>query len=736
MASRTDNEPVPISMEEAVGHSAIDTAGEVSLESAVVLKHDRLYLLTNERGSVLSPGNAAFGLYQDDTRFLSRYELCVSGMHPALLSSQTPAIYAAQIDLAITDADFGHTRWDAVNSVHLRREMVIDDVLTERLTVTNFLDRDVELPLELRVASDFADIFEVRGWQRDQRGEFFAPEARDDWLCLRYRGRDGRMLRTELRFEAAPDTLAADGARWRLTVPANGSRKIGWTVAPCEDEPGAEGSGPSSAVDLNERRAALAGVYDGWHAAAASWSSDVAEFDGALAQAATDLRALYVEADGEPVISAGIPWYSTVFGRDSIITSLQALPLSPRIATDTLRYLAHHQGERENPETEEEPGKIMHELRRGEMARAGEIPHVPYYGTIDATPLWLVLLHETWRWTGDDALVGEMLPHAERALEWIDRYGDIDGDGFVEYRRVAEGGLDNQGWKDSRDGVPHPDGTLASAPIALVEVQGYVCDAFLRMAALFARFDRAERAAELSRRADALRQAIRERFWLDGLGTFALALDGEKRPVATATTNAGHLLWSRVPTGAQADRMTEGFLRRDLFSGWGLRTLSARHAVYNPMSYHNGSVWPHDNALVCLGMALSGHGERMLPVFSALHAATSGMPKHRLPELFCGMRRGHGMRPVQYPVSCSPQAWASGALFMLLQAATGILPDAPEGVLHVRQPMLPDFLHRLSVTGLQVGSTRVSLEFQRRDGRTVAYVLGVEGPPLQVRIEL
>jgi glycogen debranching enzyme len=378
----------------------------------------------------------------------------------------------------------------------------------------------------------------------------------------------------------------------------------------------------------------------------------------------------------------------------------------------------------------------MHELRRGEMARGGEIPHIPYYGTVDATPLWLVLLHETWRWTGDQELVRELLPSAERALGWIDRHGDLDGDGFVEYVRTSDKGLVNQGWKDSGNGVPFPDGGLPTPPIALVEVQGYVHDAKVRMASLYQALGQPDRAEQLTREAAQLQAAIAERFWLEDLGTFALALDWEKRKVPTVASNAGHLLWSRVPTAAQAGRMVERLLRPDMFSGWGIRTLSASHAAYNPMSYHNGSLWPHDNALVALGFGLYGWRAEAGAVLDGLYEACAQMESNRLPELFCGMQRTSGMRPVLYPVSCAPQAWASGAFFMLLQAVLGLFPEAPSGVLHVRNPVLPHFIRDLTLTNLRIGRSRVSLQFRRHRDRTLVNLLEITGAPLQVQIEL
>ena len=722
----------PVPMNEAVGYGSVECAHEVLDEHALILKHDRLFLLVNQRGDIAPAGVCSLGLFQDDTRILSHSSLTACGGPPVLLSAQVPSAYEAQIDLAVKDLPFGGNPWDPKNVIHIRRELLLADRLIERLTLTSYLGAPVDYWIELTFGCDFADIFEVRGWRRSARGQYYAPEHRPDELSFAYRGRDGRLLRSGVRFRDPPDRLAGTTARWE--IPLHGERRVEleWEVH-AED---AEERRAFQARGQDECRATLGRVYESWRGACSHWNTDVDDFDNLLHRATGDLRALHVEVDGGAVLSAGIPWYSTIFGRDSIITSLQSLPLHPGIAIETLRYLARRQGGREDPFTEEQPGKILHELRRGEMARAGEIPHVPYYGSIDATPLWLILLHETWRWTGDAALVRELLPHAERALEWIDRFGDMDGDGFVEYASTSEKGLRNQGWKDSGDGVPFPDGRLPEPPIALVEVQGYVHDAKVRMAELYRSVGRPERAAALRKEASTMRDRIRAAFWLEEEGTFALALDGRKQPVPTATSNAGHLLWSRVPTSSQARRVIARLLQPDFFSGWGIRTLSALHPVFNPMSYHNGSVWPHDNALVVLGMALHGHARAALPVVRALYEAGAHAEVQRLPELFCGMTRGARSHPVNYPVSCSPQAWASGALFMLLQAMLGIYAEAPARVLHVRDPVLPDFLNELTVTGLSIGRSRVALQFRRHGTRTLANLLGVEGDALQVRIEL
>jgi len=548
-----------------------------------------------------------------------------------------------------------------------------------------------------------------------------------------YRGRDGKLIESEIHLRTTPNSVDARGARWTLRLEPGVPVQLEWEV--CGDQSRAVPHVAQPDV-FDERRNRLDSEYTDWRAACSHWSSNEESFDATTSRAIDDLRSLYIRADGEEVISAGIPWYSTVFGRDSIITSIETLALNPRIALDTLSYLARHQGTRENPYTEEQPGKIMHELRRGEMARSGEIPHVPYYGTIDATPLWLILLHETWRWTGDDSLLRELLPNARRALEWIDKFGDVDGDGLVEYARTSERGLVNQGWKDSGDGVPFPDGSLPAPPIALVEVQGYVYDAKVRMAALFRHAGEHEEARRLEVQAERLRQRVLEQFWLEDLGTFALALDGEKRPVPTLTSNAGHLLWSRLPDLPRARRVATTLLAPDMFCGWGIRTLSARHPVFNPMSYHDGSVWPHDNAIVVMGMSHCGLSGNALPVITATQDAAAAANFNRLPELYCGMNRNGATRPVQYPVSCSPQGWASGALFMMYQGVLGILADAPVGALHIRNPVLPTSLNELTITNLRVGSGRVSLHFGRHASRTIVNVLSVESTAEAVHVQV
>jgi len=389
-----------------------------------------------------------------------------------------------------------------------------------------------------------------------------------------------------------------------------------------------------------------------------------------------------------------------------------------------------------DPFTEEQPGRILHELRRGEMARAGEIPHVPYFGTVDATPLWLVLLHETWRWTGDDALVRELLPHAERALDWIERYGDLDGDGFVEYARTSPKGLVNQGWKDSGDGVPLPEGGAPEPPIALVEVQGYCLDARRRMARLYRQLGRREDAARCAIAAQKLARRLDEAFWMEKAGTYALALDGEKRQVQSVGSNAGHLLFSRAVPEEHARRVARVLMSPESFSGFGIRTLARGQRPYNPLSYHNGTIWPHDNSLIAMGLSNYGMQKIAAQVLSGAYDACRQFRHYRLPELYCGMGRGEGDLVVSYPVSCSPQAWASGAFFLMLRGCLGLYPDAPRRRLKIVNPHLPPGLQRLTLERLRVGDTRITVDFTCSGESCFASVRDVEGGPLAIRIEV
>jgi glycogen debranching enzyme len=443
----------------------------------------------------------------------------------------------------------------------------------------------------------------------------------------------------------------------------------------------------------------------------------------------SDLRLLVDPGpgEGERYVAAGIPWYDTLFGRDSIITSLQLLPIRPQVAADTLSILARLQATAHDAWRDAEPGKVLHELRTGEMALANEIPQTPYYGSVDSTPLFLVLLSEYERWTADLALVDRLWPHALAALEWIDQSGDLDHDGFVEYSRRSERGLINQGWKDSADAIRWADGRLAEGPIALVEVQGYVFQARRGMARLARRRGDAAMAERLEASAEDLRTRFEAAFWLEGPATYALALDGDKRAVDSVTSNAGHVLWSGLASPERAAGVAASLTGPDLFSGWGIRTLSAAMAGYNPISYHIGSIWPHDNAICATGLWRYGFGDEASRVAGALLEATQYFRDARLPELFCGFDRSSSPYPVPYPVACSPQAWAAGATFQLVEAMLGLAPDAANHELELRNPMLPAWLPDVRLENLVVGDAVVDLLVRRSDGSTGVEVLRRSG---------
>ena len=717
---------------ELLGYEDPSQAPESTGVEKLTLKKGDLFAVTNRLGDIAPAGARDLGFFREDTRFLSHLKLSVQGGPAVCLSTQTSTDYVTQIDLTVTGHGYGGVLLgDPVHFLHLRREQLVDGELIDRYVLTNFVVHPIDFWIELEYGADFADVFEIRGWRRRERGVYLAPEVGEREVTFRYRGRDGRTYRTELRFEGRPARLDASRARFEFHLAPNETTAVELRVFAGLDE-----ERRPATVAFHERASRSRDEYRAWSERCTRIDTDSESFDAALSQGVADLRALGSTRGGAPVIAAGIPWYTCPFGRDTLLTAYQALLVNPELAREALVYLAAHQGTRLDPERDEEPGKIFHELRTGEMARAGEVPHTPYYGSVDATPLWIVLLSEYYRWTGDRATVEELLPAADRAARWIDEHGDLDGDGFVEYSRKTEKGLLNQGWKDSHDGVVFADGRVASGPIALAEVQGYVCDAKRRLGFLHRRLGDPARGDRLVVESRDLARRIDERFWMPTQGYFAEALDGEKRQVDSITSNPGHLLWSRAVTAERARAVGEVLLSPRMFSGWGIRTLGKEQLSYNPLSYHNGTVWPHDNAVCAMGLSIYGMEDGAATVLDALYHASLHFRHQRLPELFCGLGRRQGDFPVHYPVACSPQAWASATFFLLLRACLGLFPDAPRRTLHVRNPRLPPWLNEVHLRGLSIGGSRLDLHFTRTREGIFTAVGPVEGPPLRVRIGL
>jgi len=764
---------VTVGAAELLGYEDLGSLPESTGTDKLVLKRGNLFAVAGRLGDIWPPGARDQGAYFEDTRFLSKLRLAIAGGPPVVLSTQTRAEYTSQVDLTVTSTQFGGLFQDPVNFLHLRREQIIDEHFVERLTLTNYLVRDIDYWVEYEFAADFADQFEVRGARRRERGTYFRPLVDERRVVFFYQGRDGVLYRVEVFFPArAPDEIAGGRARFNFHLGPNESTGLelhalpslhavrsGTSVREAADEarqpgfrppptmteepesgwlyPGSHpASQPPAPRRFEERVARSRADYRHWAENSSRIETNQEAFNGALAQAVADLKALSVFWEGRRVISAGVPWYASPFGRDAAITAFQALLVNPDIAREALLFLAAHQGKKVDDFREEEPGKILHEIRRGELARTGEVPHTPYYGSVDSTPLFLVLYTEYLQWTHDRATGEQLLPAAEAALRWIEQYGDKDGDGFIEYRRKTERGLRNQGWKDSWDGVPHLDGTPAEPPIALVEVQGYCLDARRRMARLYRQLGRREDAARCAIAAQRLARRLDEAFWMEKAGTYALALDGEKRQVQTVASNAGHLLFSRAVPEARARRVARVLMSPESFSGFGIRTLARGQRPYNPLSYHNGTIWPHDNSLIAMGLSNYGMQKVAAQVLSGAYDASRQFRHYRLPELYCGMGRGEGDLVVSYPVSCSPQAWASGAFFLMLRGCLGLYPDAPRRRLKIVNPHLPSGVQRLTLERLRVGDTRVTVDFTCSGGSCFAAVRDVEGEPLAIRIEV
>ncbi len=693
----------------------------MDLRDVQVVKDGPTFFMSDDFGDAPRGNHAALGLYHRDTRFLSLFELAVNEIKPILLHSSTERNYSQVIELSLpvpVEVD-GHLR---VDHVSLHRSRVISGSLYERIRIRNYGLRRQTLRMTLDFAADFLDIFEVRGIQRERRGQLQPPRVVRHEVVLAHRGLDGTVRTTTVRFSPMPRELTESRATFEVILDEGEEAEVAVEVVPVDGE-----ADPDRRT-MREAEERLVQEYMAWRKRCTRFRSPNAQLTSFLDRAVQDLRMLVSTTDdGWRFLDAGVPWFSALFGRDSLITAYQALGVMPDVAWGTLRGLAGLQGTKDDDWREEEPGKILHEVRVGELARAGEIPHTPYYGTVDATPLWLILLGAAYRWTGDLDAVRELWPAALECLRWIDEHGDLDGDGFVEYRRRSPRGLENQGWKDSWDAVLFPDGTLAEPPIALVEVQGYVYHAKTAVAVLARHLQEHAVAERLEREAAELRRRFHEAFWMPGEGYFALALDGNKRQVPTITSNPGHCLWSRIVDPELAPRVVHRLMSSALSSGWGIRTLASGQPAYDPIGYHIGTVWPHDTTLIAHGMKRYGFDREATAVLDQLTRAGTYFPYARFPELFCGYASDEVPVPVQYPVACRPQAWASGAPLLMIRSYGGISADAHNRRVFIVRPRLPAWLEQIELVGLRIGRSRLDLTFTSHGGVTAVQVPRKEG---------
>jgi len=679
------------------------------------LKHNDTFLVLDAYGDIGALAGGADGLFDSDTRFLSRLDLLVNGMRPLLLGSNVSDDNSLlTVDLTNPDILADERIISEKDTIHIVRSIFLwNKAAYQRIGLCNHGSTPAAVNLTLRFDSDFADLFEVRGTIRKRRGRVESQTVSSDSVRFAYRGLDNGVRRTSVRLHPPPQELLTNVAQYHFTVPAGGACSVLVTVS-CEKQ--------DAAPEMSFRRALLSARREtrASAAGAASIETNNEVFNEMLCRAAADLGMLKTATPQGPYPYAGIPWFSTTFGRDGIITALQMLWLAPEIARGVLRRLAAYQATADDPRADAQVGKILHEMRGGEMAALHEVPFGLYYGSVDSTPLFVLLAGLYFERTGDLETISELWPAIEAALRWIDGPGDVDKDGFVEYQRLSADGLANQGWKDSFDAIFHADGQLAQGNVSLVEVQGYVFAA-KRLAARCARLmGMTDRARALERDAERLAERFEATFWCPEIESYALALDGGKNACRVRASNAGQVLFTGIASGDRGRKVVASLMQPSSFSGWGIRTVAKGEARFNPMSYHNGSVWPHDNALIALGFARYGLKNAAMRVFEGLFAAASYMELRRLPELFCGFRRQRHRGPTLYPVACAPQAWASAVPFSLLAACLGLEFDPGQMSVRLREPRLPRFLDEVTIRNLRLGDAEADLRIMRRSDEDVS----------------
>ena len=668
------------------------------------------FLVTAEDGEIRP--EAELGFFARDTRLISRYEFRIGGKRWLKTGAAVLEHYASRLFFVSPDLDDASASI-AKRQIALTLDRKISGVLEDEYRVQNYSQKPAELILEIAIESDFADLFEVKSEGVPRRVGIDAKwNAEAGELEIAYRNGDFRRgLLCRFQPSAGRPHFGDGKIRFAIALPPGGS----WRAA-CQFCPAIEVTGTDKATASRSEEQPKAAVHLArWRRVALRIRVPDYHLQSTFERAVSDMGALrlYEQDAAEPcwLPSAGLPWFVTLFGRDSLIAALESFCVTNELAKGALERLAALQAHERDDWQDAEPGKIMHEIRSGELAHFREVPQIPYYGTADATILFPIVLSELWLWTGDEELLHRNIEAACRCIDWIDHYGDRDGDGFQEYRTRSSQGYRNLGWKDAEDAVLYTDGGMVDLPIATCELQGYVYAAKTRMAELFAHLGRKEESRRLESEAERLKRSFNERFWLEDMGFYAFALDAAKRPVRSVSSNPGHLLWSGiVDSCARAQRLVDRLLAADMYSGWGIRTLSREHVAYNPHDYQRGSVWPHDNAIIAAGAKRYGCWEAANQIARGIFDASAWFADHRLPELVAGLDRSETVFPVQYAGANAPQAWAAGSIFLLLQTILGLRPDAPAGTLNV-DPALPGWLPEIILENLCIGGHRLSLRF-------------------------
>ncbi|MGD6802327.1 amylo-alpha-1,6-glucosidase [Rossellomorea aquimaris] len=673
-----------------------------------VIKENNLFFLTDEKGDIVENHSYGLGLYMKDTRYLSKFNLKINGEEPILLHSDGSENYMAKILMTNPhqEKDGGLILWR--ESVEIERtRFIYDDILYETVTAKNYYPKPVSFELSAHFDVDFKDMFIVRGFQTGKVGSRRGQRIKGEQIDFLYEGADEIKRTTSVKWDMPAEKATEQGdVSFLLSLGHEESKSITFMVAPKEGE-------ENNPVQLppGEALEKLKASYTEWENGMTSVKTDYLPLQRLVDRGTDDLRVLLTDIGYGRFPVAGLPWFGVPFGRDSLIAALQMLAFQPEVAKGTLLTMASLQGTKVDPWRDEQPGKIMHEIRYGELANTGQIPFTPYYGTIDATPLFLVLLTEYVKWTNDLDTFHRLEDNVRRALQWIDEYGDRDGDLFVEYHQEAEKGIANQGWKDSGDSIVHRNGDYAKTPIALSEVQGYVYQAKQGIASIYKKLGQTEKSEALLEQAGRLKEKFEKEFWMEDQQFYAIALDQDKNQVGTITSNPGHVLFSEMLSEERSIKVSETLTSEKMFSGYGIRTMGKGEAGYNPMSYHDGSIWPHDNSMILLGMNRLGLQSHAKKVIEGLIKAAAHFEYDRLPELFCGYEDKIG-KAVKYPVACSPQAWAAGTPLVFVQGLLGMNPDSAENRVTIN-PFLLDGMNELTVRSMRIGEGILSLRITR-----------------------
>lgn len=694
-----------------------NSAAPRNVSRAVVTKAGDVFFVSEQNSELPAENQDGFGLYYHDCRYLNAYRIGFAGTPPNVLVAGANRGCIAEFELTNEQLQVAGTKTVPVQTFGVHLQRVIDgDRLTvhDVITLDNYDVQRHDLPLSFTFGSHFEDIFEIRGLHPKKIGRENKPEWHDGVLVLSYSGADGVLRRTEVHFEPAPMKRSENSAEYELKLNAGERQQLSISIQIVEtkEKPAV---GPHISVRSNPDE-----VVHGIDSTSREWLSGYAEvhsnsiqLNRVMQRSLLDLGILKSELDGKRYFAAGLPWYGALFGRDSIISALQTLAYEPKIAEHTIRLLANYQGTKNNDWRDEEPGKILHELRRGELANLNEIPQTPYYGAVDSTPLFLILLGEHANWTGDLSLFEDIRAHVERALHWIDHGGADPNGKYLSYASKSSKGLGNQGWKDSGDSVMNADGSLATPPIALVEVQGYVYRAKLLMADLYERIGDKETAAQLRNQAAELKKHFNRDFWIESKSFYAIALQKDGKPAAVISSNPGQALWTGIIDEEKAEAVAEHLTGEDMFSGWGIRTLSHKQRRYNPIGYHLGTIWPHDNSIIAAGLRRYGFDEQALQVLDSIISAAQHFEHARLPEVFGGFSQHEFAVPVRYPVACHPQAWAAGSVPFMVSSLVGFRADAFNKLLRIIRPVLPSFVNELDFRRVKVGSSTIDLHFER-----------------------